>query len=624
MAVDFFGLPRAQLLWSETGEPQDKISQDVYFSSADGIQETKTVFLNGCGLPKRWNEQPLHTIAELGFGTGLNFLASIALWRKTCQPGQKLHYISVEGSPLSAEEMARAHLRFTELTDEATELRAVLPPAIKGFHHCHIGTDIQISLLYGPVGEMLPQLQANVDSWFLDGFSPAKNPQMWSTQVFDEIYRLSAPEAHLASFSVAGSVCRGLNHVGFEIEKKPGHGYKRHRLEAVLTRKQPSPDPTVTPKTVMVIGGGIAGACLVHQLARHGMDCLLIDSSGLASGASGNPIGLVSPRLDLDDTPLARFYRTAFCYAIQFYQQNASSSFKQTGISRMAQSPEQWDKFAKLFLYKALPDDMLALNAEKQELQLSTAGTLQPVKAIQTLVANADIVAKHVTKLANESGQWVARDENDKVIARTDIVVLAHGVGEIAGLGLPVLRKLRGQISIAGNITDRPKTPIIGKSYALSVGSEELLFGATHDRVDEVTDTSVKPSDHRRNLAELEALLPELVNQIDASTLTGRTSYRAASPDLQPLAGQVPDFDKCKAWAKQYWGKLDDYSSAPVQSGLYMLNGLGSRGLTLAPILAKAIVADILGHSSPLEKEAATALHPARFAARTARREADK
>ncbi|MBL1430975.1 MAG: FAD-dependent 5-carboxymethylaminomethyl-2-thiouridine(34) oxidoreductase MnmC [Robiginitomaculum sp.] len=624
MAAHFHGLPKAQLLWGETGEPQDKVSQDVYFSPTDGIQETKTVFLNGCGLPRSWNEQPLHTIAELGFGTGLNFLASVALWRKTSQPGQKLHYISVENSPLSAKEMTRAHLRFAELTNEAAELRAVLPQAVKGFHHCHIGNNIELSLLYGPVGEMLPQLQANVDSWFLDGFTPARNPQMWSAQVFDEIYRLSAPKAHLASFSVAGSVCRELRRVGFEIEKKPGHGYKRHRLEAVFTRKKPSPDRAVTPKTVMVIGGGIAGACLVHQLARHDMDCTLIDSSGLASGASGNPVGLVSPRLDLDDTPLARFYRTAFCYAIQFYQQNASSSFKQTGINRMAQSPEQWDKFAKLYEYQALPKEMLELNAEKQELQLPTAGTLQPIKAIQTLVKDTDIVAKHVAKLANESGQWVARDENDQVIARADIVVLAHGCGEIAGLGLPALRKLRGQISIAGNITDRPKTPVIGKSYALSIGSKELLFGATHDRVDEVTDTDVKPSDHHRNLAELEALLPKLVDQIDASALTGRTSYRAASPDLQPLAGAVPDLDKCKAWAKQYWGKLDDYSSTPVQSGLYMLNGLGSRGLTLAPILAKAITADIVGHSSPLEKEAATALHPARFAARTARREADK
>ena len=629
MTAHFLGLPKAQLLWTEAGEPQDKIPQDIYFSAADGVQETKTVFLNGCNLPDRWSGQPLHVIAELGFGTGLNFLATADLWRKTCQPRQKLHYISVEGSPLSAEEMQRAHLRFPAINKIATELRAVLPPAVKGFHNCHITDDIQLSLLYGPVDELLPQLQASVDSWFLDGFAPAKNPQMWSDQVFDQIQRLSAPDAHLASFSVAGSVRRGLRKIGFEVHKKPGHGYKRHRLEAVFTCKKPEPvkvenDKLENDKTVMVVGAGIAGACLVHQLAKHDIDCLLIDGSGLASGASGNPVGLVSPRLDLDDTPLARFYRTAFCYAIQFYQQNISSSFVQTGINRMAQSPEQWDKFTKLFKYKALPDEMLILNLTKQELQLPTAGTLQPVKAIQTLVGATDTVTKQIDKLTNENDQWVARDTDGKVISSADIVVLAHGVGEIANLGLPELRKLRGQISIASNITNRPKRPVIGKSYALAIDTENLLFGATHDRVQEITDTNVKLGDHHRNLAELEILLPELAGQIDASTLVGRTSYRAASPDLQPLAGQVPDVDKCKEWAKQYWGKLDDYSSAPVQSGLYMLNGLGSRGLTLAPILAKAIVADILGHSSPLEKEAATALHPARFAARTARRQADK
>jgi tRNA 5-methylaminomethyl-2-thiouridine biosynthesis bifunctional protein len=236
------------------------------------------------------------------------------------------------------------------------------------------------------------------------------------------------------------------------------------------------------------------------------------------------------------------------------------------------------------------------------------------------LTEAADIRIAKLAALVQKNGLWCAMDGHGKEIARAEFVVLANGAFAVPGVQLPKLRLLRGQISVAEASGEIPQIPKVGQSYALALSANQVLFGATHDRVDEMTDTQTRPQDHVRNLAGLAALFPELAAGIDLGQIGGRTSYRAASPDLQPLAGPVVDAKQCAIWSKQHWGKLRSYASAPVIEGLFMLNGLGSRGLTLAPLLAESIAAMICEEPSPLEREAAAALHPGRFAARAARR----
>ncbi|VAV87164.1 tRNA (5-methylaminomethyl-2-thiouridylate)-methyltransferase / FAD-dependent cmnm(5)s(2)U34 oxidoreductase [hydrothermal vent metagenome] len=620
MTQRFFGMPPAQLAWSTSGEPQDVVTGDVYFSVNDGLAETKTVFLQACNLPERWQVGASHTITELGFGTGLNFLASCALWKQQAKPGQTLHYISVEGFPLTLAELTRAHKKFPELADEATALQANWPPSVKGFHRLFFAAyQVELILLFGPAEQMLQQLNAQVDSWFLDGFAPAKNQQMWSDGVFEQIARLSAPAARIGTYTVAGFVRRGLAKAGFEVQKKSGHGNKRQRLEAIY------PGAAIAPicrsaETVMVIGGGIAGACVAHELRQSGMDCLLVEADKLAAGASGNPIGLVSPRLDLEDSALARFYRCAFVYACQFYQQNCPDAFGQNGLLRLAETPEQQQKFADLAQAAALPPALLEWQQTANRLLLKTAGVLDPVAAISQLSQTTKIIKAEVTKLSHDGKNWLALDANQQQIASAKSVVLATGAVSIAALQLPPFRILRGQVSWAAGIKNIPDIARIGKTYLTKLAPDKLLFGATHERVDVMGDSQIRAHDHQTNLAGLANLAPELAAQINPKILQGRTSYRAASPDLQPMAGPVADANKISAWSKQHWGKLHDYSTAPVLPNLYLLNGLGSRGLTLAPLLARFIISQITTSPSPLEQQAATALHPARFAARAARK----
>lgn len=278
-------LPHPKIEWNEA-TPSAVAFDDIYFNPEDGLAETRHVFLQGTDLTEAWADTDYFTIGELGFGTGLNVLAAWQLWRANKPAGGRLHIISVEGYPLNADQLEQAHAAFPELEDLALRLRAALPPRARGHHLLHLDYDVSLHLLYGEAAHALARLEAQVDAWFLDGFSPAKNETMWSPEVMAEIARCSAMGARLASFTVAGDVRRGLQEVGFEVEKAPGFGRKRHMLKArfVAEQKPSSPEWFARPKKtsgqqVAVIGAGIAGTCLGLALTRAGFQPTLIDAA---------------------------------------------------------------------------------------------------------------------------------------------------------------------------------------------------------------------------------------------------------------------------------------------------------------------------------------------------------
>ncbi|WP_224761029.1 tRNA (5-methylaminomethyl-2-thiouridine)(34)-methyltransferase MnmD [Brevundimonas aurantiaca] len=225
-----------RLTWTEEGEPRSGRFGDVYFSRDDGLAESRAVFLQGCDLPGAWAGRQGFTVAELGFGTGLNIAAVLDLWRRTRPEGARLNVFSVEGFPLTVEEARRALSNWPELAEPAEALLEAWPEATPGFHRVDLpGFDAVLDLAVGDVGWALDQWSGTADAWFLDGFSPALNPDMWSPQVLDRIAERSAPDARLATFTVAGAVRRGLSERGFVVDKRPGHGRKRERLEARRT-----------------------------------------------------------------------------------------------------------------------------------------------------------------------------------------------------------------------------------------------------------------------------------------------------------------------------------------------------------------------------------------------------
>lgn len=198
---------------------------DPYFSIADGLAETRHVFLAGNGLPGRF--VPGFHIAELGFGTGLNLLAALIAWRAAGVPGP-LRFTSFEAFPMAPEAMDRALQAFPEA-------RAVADPLIAAWAGGarQIETeDLHAEIVEGDARETLPRWQGQADAWFLDGFSPAKNPELWSPELMAEVARHTAPNGTAATYTAAGFVRRGLAEAGFEVTRQPGFGRKRHMTTA--------------------------------------------------------------------------------------------------------------------------------------------------------------------------------------------------------------------------------------------------------------------------------------------------------------------------------------------------------------------------------------------------------
>ena len=182
---------------------------DIYFSAADGLAETRHTFLAGNDLPAAWDGRPVFTIGETGFGTGLNFLAAWTLFAETARPGQRLHYVSVEKYPLARDDIARALAPWAGLFGgRLGDLLRLYPLRVPGFHRVLFGDGVALTLVFDDVNDALPGLDAprGVDAWFLDGFAPAKNPDMWTDALFAQMARLSRPGATAASFTAAGTV----------------------------------------------------------------------------------------------------------------------------------------------------------------------------------------------------------------------------------------------------------------------------------------------------------------------------------------------------------------------------------------------------------------------------------
>lgn len=224
-------LEAARLTLAADGPPISASYGDVYYSAAGGLAQAHHVFLAGNGLPSRWQGADSFTILETGFGLGLNFLATWQAWREDPQRSRTLHFIALEKHPLSAADLALAHAAWPELATLAAELRGRWPPLVGGAHRMDFADGrLILTLVFADAAEALPQLAAAVDAFYLDGFSPARNPELWSAPLCLSLARLAVPGATLATWSVAGSVRRALTAARFAVEKRAGFAHKRQML----------------------------------------------------------------------------------------------------------------------------------------------------------------------------------------------------------------------------------------------------------------------------------------------------------------------------------------------------------------------------------------------------------
>ncbi|HMS94869.1 MAG TPA: tRNA (5-methylaminomethyl-2-thiouridine)(34)-methyltransferase MnmD [Tabrizicola sp.] len=210
--------------WRDEGVPVSRRFDDPYFSLAGGLAETRHVFLTGNGLPDRFRDG-FH-IAELGFGTGLNLMATLLAHQG---PGH-LFFTSFEAFPMEAPDIARALAAFPETAPVAP---LFLDQWSKGARRLHF-PNLTAVIIIGDARETLPAWQGRADAWFLDGFSPAKNPELWSDDLMTEVARHTAPGGTFATYTAAGHVRRALADAGFTVTRHPGFGRKRHMSRGVF------------------------------------------------------------------------------------------------------------------------------------------------------------------------------------------------------------------------------------------------------------------------------------------------------------------------------------------------------------------------------------------------------
>ena len=220
---------QAKTIWLEDNIPFSQIFDDTYFTKSDGRAETDHVFINGNNLRQRWADTKECTIGELGFGTGLNFIETARQWNAVKQPGASLEFISFELYPLNAQEMHRALARWKEL-DQLAEVLCSNWHANGDKFQFLFPDNIKLRVNFGDANHTLSQCALSADAWYLDGFSPAKNPQMWNETLMKNVYQASKHGTTFATYTVAGFVRRNLISAGFELSRKKGFGTKREML----------------------------------------------------------------------------------------------------------------------------------------------------------------------------------------------------------------------------------------------------------------------------------------------------------------------------------------------------------------------------------------------------------
>ena len=672
----------ANIIWDKTLTPLSSQFDDIYFSRENGLAESRYVFIEANRLLERWkslNKYAQFTIGETGFGTGLNFLAT---WEQWIQHGPKngahLNFISVEKYPLSAEQLLKALTPFKEINALAKQLIENYPPQpTQGIHRMNFNADaISLTLCIGEAKSGLESLlctldhsdQLNssnvsfggpccqVDAWYLDGFAPNKNPDMWNDELLHLLTHFSQPNhTTFATFTAAGQIRRSLIQLGFECQKIKGFAQKREQLVGVYSEKKnlqykKAKEQTwhavkVTKKSqlreraAVVIGGGLAGCHTAAALAQqHFNVCIVEQEDDLARGASGNQQGIVYTKLSPDENPLCRFNLTAQIFANHFYSSNKwfDKCGEQCGVFHLPVNEREWENFKQIASqFSSTPSfsrwvdqkdtqEITGAQLENGGLFLPQSGWLNPPKLCRALSNHERISVINNTKVQHLSYHhdcWELFDDQENAIAAAPIVIIANATDAKALTQtqyLP-LKNIRGQVThvSAQNETQQLKAAVCGRGYIAPADHAGMhCLGASFTLNNDANCETLQ--EHKDNLENIEKMFDHFCFTQDArepSALTGKVGFRSTSPDYLPIVGPVPDktlmyddFFMLSKNANRMISKTGSYLP-----NLYCNLAHGSRGLAYTPLAAQILVSVITGGPLPIEKSLFLHLHPARF-----------
>lgn len=626
------GIAPAELAFAGDGTPYAAAYDDIYHSTLGALAQARHVFLGGNGLlgeNPRWRDRESFAILETGFGLGANFLATWQAWRDDPRRPRRLHFFSVEKHPFRPADLARLHEALPEVAPLAAQLRAAWPSLVAGCHRLHFeGGRVTLTLRFGDARSAIAGIGGRFDAFYLDGFAPEKNPEMWSQSLIDDIAWLAAPGATLATWTIAGELRRRLASADFAVERREGFGYKREMLAATHPGAAHAAAVAAPPRRVAVIGAGIAGLACAERLAARGCEVALFERRDtIAAETSGNHQAILLPVLAVDPTRLSRINQVAFLYALRRLNELAATGhpvdWSACGVFQIARDADHARKQAAIVRDQSLPEDFAQfIAADEAARRIGTpvagpgwwfpqAGWLSPASLASALRAAAGAqvdcrLGSEIGGLEAFDGGWRLHGTGGTPLWEGEAVVLAHAHGIRAlpqAAHLPI-RCFRGQVSHlpATALAGLPRSVVCREGYLAPAHAGLAGLGASFVRSQ---DTAPSVAEHAANLARLAAMLPGFADRFDPAELDGRVGLRPVSPDKLPLLGALP-LPACepRPAAHVEW---------PRWPGLFVASGYGARGFVWAPLMAELLASQILGEPLPAEHELAAAVDPARF-----------
>lgn len=513
---------------------------------------------------------------------------------------------------------------------------------------------------------------AKVDAWFLDGFAPAKNPTLWTDALIATLAQLSKPQCTLATFSAAGHLRRSLEQAGFVVHKQAGYGRKRDMVSASFTAAPPPAAPSLreqpafvsSPYTapwylnqkylneegiyrsnstqqgnsVAIIGAGIAGCTLAHALACKGVQVTVFDAQeGPATQASGNLQAVLYSKFAASDDDFAQFNLATYIYALRYYrrlyQQQSTLPIQLCGVLQLAWNKEeqtlqnslrkffhQHPEFAQV-LTRSEASALAGVEVESGGVLFPQAGWIQPAAVCRYLLSHPNIntiYQQRITRIDHEQGEWQLGDATH-TLHRCAHLVIASGeqCRQFAQTEFLPLKLIRGQVSHATPtaLSQQLNTVVCGDGYITPAYQGQQSFGATY--TPKISDLAVTAEDHHINLVHLASSSAALRAQwqINQGISGGRAQIRTATPDYFPLCGPLPNVEM---FLNRYAPLRKNARANIPHAGdyhpqLYVFAGLGSRGMSYAPLCAELLCQQIIHAPLPLPRHLVQQLNPARF-----------
>ena len=562
---------------------------DIYFDKTDGVKEKEHVYLNANDLANRIKLSDKLCIAELGFGTGLNFILTWRLWKKNRKPNSSLTYISFEKAPLSKKEMTRVYKKFKELNDFSDQLIQKLTDNYKTNRTIYFKSEnINLILIYDDFS-LLTNFDFKADIWFLDGFAPSKNPEVWDNSYYKNIYNRTNLKGSLSTFTSSGLVRRGLAQAGFNVTKVSGFGQKREMLKAVKIESDIklkvnlNYENTIGP--VAIIGAGISGASLAYAFRKRNIECYIVEkSSNVASGASGNKLALQMPKMTADNSPYGLMSLEAFTFSRNLAKELKAAP-RSDGLILLPSRDREIIKFKKL-LESGWPNDLIQSYTDKincfnidNYIYMRSSGIVDNIKFIKRLIDGVKIFFNfNVTKIkSTKNNSKIIHNEQGNVLnAQTVIWANGYNITDICDK-IPI-EPVSGQVTFLKSNPQTSKLKLnfsYGQFFSQSFKGYHQI-GSSFNRN---TNVNFNQIDQNKNLSFIPEFLKQRIINSNVDLNEYRVSVRSSTKDRMPFFCNLNEI------------KQNKYENE------YVLGGMGAWGFVYAPYYAELMVRELLNEN---------------------------